>query len=82
MDFISRNKDFFHFLLSRKDEIEKEIGDKIEWVEASVASGTKIKKEVINLFDQNDWRDQFKWLYEKTILLKKVFGKYLKEFKK
>ena len=42
----------------------------------------KIKKEVSNLFDQAEAEKYFAWLYEKTVLFQRVFGKYFKEFKK
>jgi len=80
--YISRNKDLFNFLRERKNEIEKEIGESIEWVDAAVASRIKIKKEVSNLFDQVEAEKYFAWLYEKTVLFQKVFGKYFREFKK
>jgi len=80
--YISKNKDLFNFLRERKDEIEKEIGETTEWVDAAVASRIKIKKEVSDVFDQNEAEKYFTWLYEKTILFQKVFDKYFKEFKK
>jgi hypothetical protein len=80
--YISRNKDLFNYLRDRKDEIKKEIGESIEWVDAAVASRIKIRKEVSTLFDQAEAEKYFAWLYEKTVLFQKVFGKYFKEFKK
>jgi hypothetical protein len=80
--YVNRNKDLFNFLLAKKDEIEKEIGEKAEWIDASVASRIVIKKEVSDIFDQAEAEKYFAWLYEKTILFQKVFGKYFKEFKK
>ncbi len=80
--YISKNKDLFKFLLEQKEEIEKEIGEKAEWVDAPVASRIKIKKEVSNVFDPNEAENCFAWLYEKTVLFQRVFGKYFKEFKK
>ncbi|MBU1705999.1 DUF4268 domain-containing protein [Patescibacteria group bacterium] len=80
--YISKNKDLFNFLRERKDEIEKEIGESIEWVDAAVASRMKIKKGVSNLFSQTEAENYFAWLYEKTVLFQTVFGKYIKEFKK
>jgi hypothetical protein len=80
--YISRNKDLFHFLQEKKDEIEKEIGEHAEWIDSPVASKIKIKKELSNVFDQVASEKYFAWLYEKTILFQKVFGKYFKEFKK
>jgi hypothetical protein len=80
--YISRNKELFKFLSERKTEIEKEIGEKAEWVDAAVASRIKVRKEVPGIFDQNEAEKYFAWLYEKTILFQKVFGKYFREFKK
>ncbi len=79
--YINKNKDLFNFLRERKSEIEKEIGESIEWVDAAVASRIKIKKEVSDIFDQAESERYFSWLYEKTALLQNVFGKYLREFK-
>lgn len=80
--YISRNKDLFNFLKDRREEIEKEISENAEWVDADVASIIKIKKEVPDIFDVEEAEKYFAWLYEKTILFQKVFGKYIKEFKK
>lgn len=79
--YINRNKELFNFLRERKNEIEKEIGETIEWVDAAVASRIKIKKEVSGVFDQVEAEKYFVWLYEKTILFQKIFGKYFKDFK-
>lgn len=80
--YINRNKELFSFLQEKKDEIEKEIGSKLEWIDAPVASRIVIKKEVNDLFDQKELENNFKWLYQKTILFQKVFGRYFNEFKK
>lgn len=80
--WINRNKQLFSFLSERKDDIEKEIGEQVEWVDSPVSSSIKIRKEVPDLFDQSKAGDYFSWLYEKTILFQKVFGKHFREFKK
>lgn len=80
--YISKNKDLFNFLKERKDKIEKEVGETIEWVDAAVASRIMIKKAVSSIFDQAEVEIYFAWLYEKTVLFQKIFGKYFKEFKK
>jgi len=80
--YISRNKELFNFLQERKEEIEKEIGEQAEWVNAAVASRIKIKKEIPDLFSQSEAENYFAWLYERTVLFQKVFGRHLREFKK
>ena len=79
--YINKNKELYNFLKNLKDDIEKEIGEPIEWIDAAVASRIKIRKETSNLFDQAEAEKSFAWLYEKTILFQKVFSHYFKEFK-
>lgn len=64
-----------------KDEIQKAISDKIEWIDATIVSRILIQKQVSDVFDRNQAENYYKWLYEKTILFQKVFGKYIKEYK-
>ena len=80
--YINRNKEMFSFLKEHKEEVEREIGEKAEWVDAPVASRIKIGKEVSAVLDQKESEEYFQWLYEKTILFQKVFGRYFKEYKK
>ena len=80
--YISRNKDLFKFLREQKEEIEKEVGEKVEWVDAPVASRVKIEKHVSDVFGQEEADNYFAWLYEKMVVFQKVFGRRFKEFKK
>lgn len=80
--YINRNKDLYNFLLSKKDVIEKEIGEKAEWIDAQVASRIVIRKEVSGVFDHSEAEKSYTWLYEKTVLFQKIFTKYFNEFKK
>lgn len=80
--YINRNKDLFHFLQEHKDEIEREIGELADWIDSSISSSVKIRNQVKDVFDPSETEKHFAWLYEKTILFQKVFGKYFKEFKK
>ena len=80
--YINRNKELFNYLRDKKDEIEKEIEEKAEWVDASIASRIKVEKKVPFIFEQENYEEYFKWLYEKTILFQKLFGKYIRDFKK
>ena len=80
--YINGNKGLFNFLRERKDEIEKEIDETAEWIDAAVASRIKIKKEVSDVFKQVESEEYFAWLYKKVVLFQKVFNKYFREFKK
>jgi hypothetical protein len=79
--YISKNKDLFNFLRSQQEEIEKEVGDKLEWVDAAIASRIVLRKDVGDLFAPNEMTNHFAWLFEKTILLQNVFRKHFKDFK-
>lgn len=80
--YINKNKELFNFLKDKQAEIEKEIGEKAEWIDSQVASSIKIRKEFKNVLDSGTFDSVFKWLYEKTKLFQSVFIKYLSEYKK
>ena len=79
--YINLNKELYNYLLNRKDEIEKEIGETAIWVDAAKASRIKISKKVNDIFNSNESNNYFAWLYDKTVLFQKVFSKYFREFK-
>ncbi len=78
---INNNKEMFKYLGDKKAEIEKELGETAEWIDATVASRIVIKKEVPGVFNQSEAEKYYSWLYEKTILFQNLFGKYLREYK-
>jgi hypothetical protein len=80
--WINKDKELFNFLLEHKEDIERELGGKAEWVNSAVTSSIKIKKEVPGVFNPEEVEHYYAWLYEKTILCQKVFGKYFREYKK
>ncbi|MBM3231084.1 DUF4268 domain-containing protein [Candidatus Peregrinibacteria bacterium] len=79
--YINKNKELFEFLRSHKDDIENEIGEAAEWVDAAVASRIIINKEVTDIFSEDFAEAHYTWLYEKTVLFQKVFSKYFNQFK-
>ena len=80
--YINSNKTLFNFLLEKTDEIESELGEEAEWIDAAKASRIKIAKRVNGVFESKELEGYFAWLFEKTVLFQRVFGKYLREFKK
>ncbi len=79
--YISKNKDLYHFLLKKKDKIEKEIGESIEWIDAAITSKLKIKKKVNDIYSPTDIEKNFDWLYQKIKIFKKVIPRYINEFR-
>lgn len=79
--YINKNKDLYNFLVERKSQIENEIGEVAIWVDAAKASRIKISKKVNGIFNESEAKDNFDWLYKKTILFQNTFSKHFKEFK-
>lgn len=79
--YINKNKDLYNFLVERKSQIENEIGEVAIWVDAAKASRIKISKKVNGIFNESEAKDNFDWLYKKTILFQNTFSKYFKDFK-
>lgn len=52
--YMNRNRELFHFLQDRKEELEKEIGEKMEYIEAQKSSGIRINKEVSGVFHRDE----------------------------
>ena len=84
--YIQDNKDLFDFLFSQKDLIEKELGFKPDWLrlpDETKASSIKIRKksEIIGIKDFSKYEDAYKWMMNSLEIYKKVFRKYLSEYK-
>lgn len=80
--YIGRNKELFNFLKDKNSSLEKELGGKLEWIDAPIASRIKLSTNVSDVFSSEKTTEYFEWFYDKVILFQKVFPKYLKEFKK
>jgi hypothetical protein len=80
--YINQSKELFNFFRELKNDVEKEIGEEAIWVDAAKASRIKIHKSVTSVFDPASLEQHFAWLYEKTVLFRKTFGKYLAEYRK
>lgn len=79
--YISKNKELYGFLMERKEEIEREVGAELEWIDASVASRIILRKSVDSIFNKNKESEYFEWLASKTELFQKVFQKQFMNWK-
>lgn len=79
--YIDRDKDLFHHFINEKDSIEKELGQKVEWVDAAKASRIKVSKDVKDLFSEDEVENNFSWLLNNVTLFQKVFSKHIKSYK-
>ena len=75
---INNDKELFKKLESCKCEIEEVIGEELDWRELpeKKASRILIEKDV-DLADKEDWQEQFQWLMENLIKMKKAFKKHI-----
>lgn len=76
--YIPNSKDLFRTLLSRKSEIEKELGitDQLEWQELPGKKASRI--QAVHSFDFSDtetWEQAFQWLTDTASRFKRVFAK-------
>lgn len=67
--------------MNRKEEIEREVGAELEWIDASVASRIILRKSVDSIFNKNKESEYFEWLASKTELFQKVFQKQFMSWK-
>ncbi len=80
--YIPNNKKLFYELQKRKEQIEKELNQKLKWLELpnKKASAIVIFKEA-DINKKEEWNSYFEWLKEEAEKFKKVFTKHLKEIK-
>ena len=80
--YIQDNKEVYYFLEQRKDEVEKELDCKVEWMELQGQKASHIKAEFPGLIDNTEeWEKYFAWLQETAEKFQKVFSKLLKKYK-
>ncbi len=71
----------FHSLLEKKNEIELELGEKLEWQELPEARDCRIAlyKTGADIEKREEWNDYFEWLGDKAEKFHKVFSKRVKK---
>jgi Domain of unknown function (DUF4268) len=79
--YINNNKDLFNFFKDNFSDIEREIGQKPEWLEANKAARIKVRMETPDFLNQSKDNIYFDWLYKNIILFQQVFGKYIRQYK-
>ena len=76
--YINKRKDIFNNLESQRDQIEKELGFKMDWQPLPEKLASRIEVVLEGDFtDTTKWNHYFEWLMKKAVILKTVFPKYL-----
>ncbi len=76
--YISDDKELYKMFFSHKNEIETEMGLKLDWRELPHKKASRIL--VTNSADfsnKDDWNNQFEWIIDIALKMKKAFKKYL-----
>ncbi len=76
--YIPDSKDLYQIFLSRRDEIEKELGiaESLEWQELPGKKASRIRAlHGFGFGDVTTWEEAFRWLTETTSRFKRVFAK-------
>ncbi len=76
--YISDNKELFHKFYSHKKEIETEMDMKLDWRELPNKKASRILiTHSANFEDKDNWSEQFDWIMDIALKMKKAFRKYL-----
>lgn len=78
IDIPSAHKtNIYQRFLSHKEEIEKNFGEKLQWIDkARTIRRIRISREDFNIDEKDRWSEYFEWLTEKIKKFQKVFSKY------
>ena len=79
--YIPNNKELYERLIARKEDIERDLGEKaVLWMALPEKKASRIKILMGGDFEQKDqWPNYFDWLLREAETLQAVFPKYLKE---
>ena len=76
--YIADDKDLYKEFFTYKDSIENDIGIKLEWNELPEKKASRIiTYKVVDFDDKADWNNQFEWVIDIAVKMKKAFKKYL-----
>ncbi|MBR6513346.1 MAG: DUF4268 domain-containing protein [Clostridia bacterium] len=76
--YISDDKELYHRLYDNKVMIENEIGLQLEWNELPEKKASRILAyQTVDFDNKDDWPNQFDWLMDVAVKIKKAFKKYI-----
>ena len=76
--YIDEDKELFNSLYSNKELIEESIGFGLEWRELPNRKASRIVvTRKADLSDQSNWSEQFDWLMDSLLRMKKGFSKFI-----
>ena len=76
--YIDNSKELFFMLKENKDDIEQNAGLKFEWKELENKQASRIiHTENVDLNNRDKWPQQFDWIMDTILKMKKAFRPYL-----
>ncbi len=76
--YISEDKDLFHALLQNKEAIENDAGLTFDWRELPERKASRIVLgKNVSFANKDQWNQQFDWLIDVMLKIKRAFKKYL-----
>lgn len=78
--YIPNNKEFYYQLVEHKEDIEKLFGEELYWQELKdkKASRISINRSNFDLYNNENWQNDFNWLEEKALKFKNTFCHFIK----
>jgi len=75
--WIGQSKELFKNLQEKKEVIERDLGEKLEWMEMPLKKASRIKlAHEMSVTDQANWEKCFKWMLDHAEKFYNVFNKY------
>jgi hypothetical protein len=79
--YIPDNKELYAKLLEQRNDIERDFGEKAEWMELPGKKASRVRMSMQGDFEnKSNWESYFAWLLREAEKLHSVFPKYLKAF--
>ena len=77
--YIPNNKELYAQLFKQRDVIDRELSEKVEWMDLPGKKASRIKVSYSGHFeDEGKWETAFSWLLGVTEKFRTIFPKYLK----
>ena len=76
--YIPDSKQLYRDLLEQKEDIERTVNIPLSWYELPERKASKIIIERVAEFESREkWKEQFNWIIDVMVKMKKAFKKYL-----
>lgn len=76
--YIVDDKELYRKFYANKSDIEKEMGMQSEWNELPAQKASRIPVyRTVDFDNKENWSEQFNWMMNTSVKMKKAFKKYL-----